>query len=211
MCVSDMQVLGVPQLTNTIYSSHLLNLSLTYNTVSPVLALPHLISRNSVEELHLYSCDRRIRVTLPSVRHLTLTNSLDVLHNCSSISTNIRSITIVLHLRVRILANENWSVLRAVSSLPLLSSLRVILYDTYQPPDDGTCRILAETAVLLTDFSFCFRQLVGLISHDQTATYIAYRTFIEKLRRSIRISSLNAQQQQHEVVEKDGFGLMIWF
>ena len=208
-CVRDVQVLGRPQGTITISSSRLLNLSLTNNTVSTVLALPHLISLNSIEELHLYSCDRRIRVTLPSLRHLTLTDSLDVLHDCSSISTNIRSITIVLDLRERILTNGNWSVLQALPSLPLLSSLRVILYDTPQPPDDWTGRILAETAVSLTDFSFCFRQLSGVISHDLPATFNTYRTFIKKLRRTIDILSLHGQR--HEVVEKDGFGLMIWF
>ena len=204
-----MQVLEVPQGTNTIGSSHLRNLSLANNTVLTVLALPNLISLNSIEELHLYSCDRRIRVTLPSLRHLILTNSLDVLHGCSSISTNIHSVTIALHLDDRILANENWGVLRALSSLPLLSSLRVILYDTPQPPDDWTGRILAETAVSLTDFSFCFRQLSGVISHDLPATFNTYRTFIEKLRRTIDILSLHGQR--HEVVEKDGFGLMTWF
>ena len=134
-----MQVLSRPQGTITISSPRLLNLSLTNNTVSPVLALPHLISRSFIEELHLYSCDRRIRVTLPSLRHLTLTDSLDVLHDCSSISTNIRSITIALHLRQTLLTNEHWSVLRELSSLPLLNSLRVILYDSRKPPDDWTC------------------------------------------------------------------------
>jgi hypothetical protein len=53
----------------------------------------------------------------------------------------------------------HWTALRTLSNLSLMNSLRILLYGMHNPPDDTNCRIIAELAPTVSDFSFCFRRL----------------------------------------------------
>ena len=76
---------------------------------SPILSL------ENIEELDLFFCDRDIDRKIPSLRHLAVLSNLGVLHPCSSISMNIRSIIIVLHDWHMPYITGNWSGLRSLS------------------------------------------------------------------------------------------------
>jgi hypothetical protein len=167
------------------------------------------MSLNRIVELHLLGCDRQIPVNLPThVSRITLTDSPDSLNSCSRL-TNIRSIQITLHYQSLRFATNDWTVLRTLSTLPLLISLRVLLYDMRIPPDDISCQIIAETASMISDFCFCFRRLAFEINYDIDAVYTKYSLFIEQLRN--RILALPLNEQPYVVVEEDGHGLIIWF
>jgi hypothetical protein len=148
-------------------------------------------------------------MNLPNVSRLILIDSLDSL-NSSSLSLNIRFIQIVLNYECLHFASGDWTALRALSTLPLLNSLRVILYGMHIPPDDTNCQIIAETVPMLSDFSFCFRRIYHQNPpYDYASAYKKHSLFIEQLRNRILILSLN--EQPYVFVEEDGCGLIIWF
>ncbi|CAF1375226.1 unnamed protein product [Rotaria sordida] len=173
--------------------------------------LSHVISSNRIVELHLFRCDRQISLNLPMVTHLTLIDSLDAL-NARSLSTNIRSIQIILHHECLDFASGNWTALRVLSTLPLLNSLRVLLYNMLNPPDDTSCKVIAETAMTVADFGFCFRRNhyhYAELNHDIDLVYMKHSLFIERLRNSI--VTLSQNEELYIVVDEDGCGIFIWF
>jgi len=95
-CINDLQVFTSSTPANTIGSSRLVKLNMSDNIPSPATLLSHVMSPNQIVELHLLRCDRQISLNLPIVTHLTLIDSLDAL-NTRLLSTNIRSIRIILH------------------------------------------------------------------------------------------------------------------
>ncbi|UJR13317.1 hypothetical protein I4U23_000335 [Adineta vaga] len=147
-------------------------------------------------------------MNLPNVSHLNLIDSLDSLHY-SSLSLNIRSIQIILHYEFLHFATDDWSSLRALSTLPLLKSLHILLYGMHIPPNSKSSQIIAETALLLSDFSLCFRKIYCLNSCDITSAYNKHSLFIKRLRK--RILALSLDGERYISVEKDGCGLIVWF
>jgi len=208
-CISNLQAYTSSSQVNYNSSSRLIKLNMSDNLPSFIAFLPHVISSNQIVELHLLGCDRQIPVNLPThVSHLTLTDSLDSLNSCSRL-TNIRSIQITLNHECLRFASGDWTAFRILSTLPLLISLRVLLYEMDVPPDDINCQIIAETASMVSDFCFCFRYRYAARDYDVVGTYTKHSLFIEQLRNRILALSLN--QQPYIVVEKDGYGLIIWF
>jgi hypothetical protein len=120
---------------------------------------------------------------------------------------NIQSIIIAIHQWQTQYATGNWTALRTLCALPLLRSLRVITYDIHMCPDDTDCQILAETTLLLVDFSFSFRRLAGF-DCDPKSIFNMYRLFIEQLRD--RILAISLDHKRYCIIEKDGCGLVIW-
>ena len=162
----------------------------------------------NIEELHLFSCDRNIDLKLPSLRHLNVIGSLDALHRCWAISTNIQSIIIVLDQRQIPYEMGDWTALRSLRALPRLRSLRVVLYDFYMSGDDPSCQIIAETAISFVDFAFAFRTNGRFCQRDNESAFERCCSFIDQLRR--KILALSGDQKPDCSVEKDGCGLIVW-
>jgi hypothetical protein len=194
--------------TNINSCSRLVKLNVSDNLPSFAAFLPHIISSNQIVELHLFRCDRQSSVNLPSVSRLILTDSLDSLNGCRYL-TNLQSIQIILHYRSHRFGNDDWTVLRTISTLPRLFSLRVLLYNMRIPLDDTTCQIIAETAPIVSDFSFCFRRLNEAIDYDVDVVYMQHSLFIQQLKNRILYLPLN--EQAYIIVEEDGCGIAIWF
>jgi hypothetical protein len=163
---------------------------------------------NQIVELHLIGCNRQISLNFPSLSRLILIDSLDSLNSCTLL-TNIQSIQIILHRQYLCFGNDDWTILRILSTLPRLNSLRVVLYDMRVPPDDTSCQIIAETAPIVSDFAFCFRRCNYEIDHDIDAIYTKHCLFVEQLQN--RILNLPSNQQHYIVIEEDGHGIIVWF
>ena len=177
------------------------------NLASSTTFFSQIMSSNKIVELHLYRCNRKISMDLPNVSHLILIDSLDSL-NCYSLSSNIRSIQIILHYQSLLFTTVDWTTLCALSTLPLLKSLRILLYDMRIPPDDASCQIIAETAPILTVLCFCFR-IEYCHGYDMWTACIKQWSFIKQLQK--RILDLSLNQEPYVFNENDGCGLIIWF
>ena len=177
------------------------------NLASSTTLFSQIMSSNKIVELHLYRCNREVSMDLPNVSHLILIDSLYSL-NCYSLSLNIRSIQIILHYQCLASTTVDWTILCALSTLPLLKSLRILLYNMRIPPDDTSCQIIAETAPLLSDFSFCFRYDCE-DSYDVVSSHKKHWLFIKQLRKRILILSLN--EEPYVCIENDGCGIIVWF
>jgi len=105
------------------------------------------------------------------VTHLTLVDSLNSLNSCS-LSTNIRSIHIILHHECLAFTNGDWTALRTLSTLPLLNSLRLLLYNMLNPPGNTSCEVIAETALTVADFGFYFRDVIIIVMLKLIMTWI---------------------------------------
>ena len=189
-------------------SSRLIKLTMSDNLPSPASIFSHVMHPNQIVELHLFRCDRKLAVNLPNLKHLVLTHSLDSL-NSSSLSRNIRSIQITLYHQCLHFANLDWTVLTKLSSLPLLNSLRVLLYDMHIPPNEQTRHILANTTSMVSDFSFCFGRRYYPGIYDVQLVYEKHALFIDQLRRDIFAVPRN--EKAYVFVEEDGCGMTIWF
>ncbi|CAF3361268.1 unnamed protein product [Rotaria sp. Silwood2] len=108
------------------------------NIPSSATLLSHVMSWNQIVELHLFRCDSQISFNLPMVTHLTLIDSLNALNTCFT--------------------GDDWIALHILSTLPLLNSSRVLLYDMRNPTNDTSSEIIATTALKVIDFDFCFRR-----------------------------------------------------
>jgi hypothetical protein len=206
--MTQLEVLEPSQSTSIFNSSRLLRMNLVNNAMSPILTLPDILSPTRIEELNLFCCDRNIRLKLSLVRHVNLINSLDTLHICSSISMNIQSIQIAIYQYHIPYEKGNWTALRALYDLPLLRSLRIIMHDTPRCSDDANCQILAQTAISMVDFAFCFRIWTGSFEAGQKSTFYMYRLFIERLRQ--RIMTISLVHKTDFLIEQDGCGLIMW-
>ncbi len=207
-CISNLQVFTSSFSANINSSSRLVKLNMSDNLPSFIAFLPYIMSSNQIVELHLLGCNRNVSLNLPFVSRLILTDSLDSLSNCTYL-TNIQSIQITLHYRCLRFGNDDWTVLRTLSTLPRLKSLRILLYNMRVPPNDRSCQIIAETAPIVTDFGFCFRRFGGPMDYDVTAACIEHSLFIEQLRNRILALSLN--KQPYIICDQDGHGIIIWF
>ncbi|CAF2725237.1 unnamed protein product [Rotaria sp. Silwood2] len=207
-CISEIEVFISSYPTSKTHCTRLVKLNMSDNVPSSTSLFSKIMSSNKIVELNLYRCNRNISMNLPNLNHLSLIDSIDSLNSCS-LSTNIRSIQIVLHYECLRFASGDWTDLRRLSILPLLKSLRILLYGMHIPPDSTDCKIIAETAPLLSDFSFCFRRIYGQNSYDIDLAYTKHCLFIEQLRNNILSLPLN--EEPYAVVEEDGCGLIVWF
>ena len=183
------------------------NISVSTNILS------HVMSSDQIVELDLFRCDRQVSFDFPLVTHLILIDSLDSL-NSRSLSTNIRSIQLILHHECLTFTSGDWTALRTLSNLPLLNSLRVLLYNMLNPPDDTSCEVIAETALMVSDFGFCFRWCCWRcdeIYSNVDLTNMKHSLFIERLQN--RIVTLSLNEELYVVVDKDttGYGIVVWF
>jgi hypothetical protein len=123
------------------------------------------VQLDRINTVHLSFHDWPTNLNLPNLRHVTLTNNLVALKNFSSFPASIRSIQIILlHAYMPNFVSSNWSVLRSLSALPMLTSLYIVLNDMETGLDENSCQIIAETASIFVDFRICFRRQDGLPS-----------------------------------------------
>ncbi len=210
-CIDELQVFISSSLTNTIDTSRLIKLNMSDNISPFATLLSHVMSFNQIVELHLFRFDRQISLNLPMVTHLTLVDSLNSLNRCS-LSTNIRSIHITLHHECLAFTNGDWTALRTLSTLSLLNSLCLLLYNMLNPPGNKSCEVIAETALTVADFGFCFRchhYRYVEVNYDIDLVYTKHSLFIERLRNCIVGLSLN--EDLCIVIDEDGCGIVIWF
>ena len=124
--------------------------------------MPHVIAFHRITTLHLAFHAWPRGLHLPSLRHVTLTNNLVALKDFSSFPPSIRSIQILFRPFLPNYLAVNWSVLRSLSTLPMLTSLHIILHDVDTGLDSTACQIIAETVPMLAHFAISFRQQRGL-------------------------------------------------
>ena len=176
------------------------------NVMSPLLPQSPIMCPDRIEELNLFDCDRSLSLKFPSVVHLNLIGSFDALHSCSSVSLNIRSITIVMN-QPDVQA-AHWTNLRVLNALPRLHSVRVLMYDILVCPDDIGCSMLAETSLLVHDFGISFREWRGHVGIAKKTLCDLYRSFVHKLHQ--KMICLSRDHQSHDVIEENGCGLIVW-
>jgi hypothetical protein len=155
--------------SSIIYPSQLRTLPISQNDSLPSIAsMLHVVQLDRINTVHLSFHDWPTNLNLPNLRHVTLTNNLVALKNFSSFPASIRSIQIIL-LRAYMpnFVSSNWSVLRSFSSLPMLTSLYIVLNDMKTGLDETSCQIIAESASIFVDFRICFRRRNGLPPPDR--------------------------------------------
>ena len=124
--------------------------------------MPHVVQLDRIETVHLSFHDWPIGLNLPALRHVTLTNNLIALKTFASFPTSIRSIEIQFRPYMPNFSSTNWSVLRSLSALPMLTSLHIIFDDITTSFDEVSCQIIAETVPMLAHFGIYFRSQAGL-------------------------------------------------
>jgi hypothetical protein len=185
-------------------------LSISQNGLCPaMLSLPHVVQLDRIDTVHLAYYDWPSNLILTNLRHVTLTNNFISLKTFSSFPYTIRSIHIVLHDYLPGFESCNWSVLRSLSSLPMIKSLRILLNNMINILNDDTCKIIAETIPILVDFVICFRWKRGKRDAHVDFVFNNHQVFIEKLHR--RIVLLPLDRMPNILVENGGCGLMAWF
>lgn len=178
--------------------------------------MPHVVQLDRINKVHLFYHDWSSGLNLPALRHVTLTNNLIALRNFSSSSPNIRSIQIILHPYMPNFLSSNWSILRSLSSLPMLASLDIVIHDADTAFDHTICQIIAETVPMLVHFSIRFRNSTGLPHDDDgdvrlatvRAAFNDYQTSIKELHRCILCST--SHMKPLIVIEDGGCGLTVW-
>lgn len=128
---------------------------------------------------------------------------------------------------------SNWSVLRSLSALPMLTSLDIVLNDINTGLDQSSCQIIAEIVPMLVHFGIFFRRRNGLSHPDDgvpltgidptlpieedgdpdsesflESIFNEYQMSIEDIRR--RILRLSLYAEPLIVVEEEGCGLTVW-
>lgn len=198
--------------TRTINQSSLRTLDMAAPASSSLIfSLPHIITFDRIETVHLSFYNEPIRLQLSMVRHVTLVNSIDCLNYSSSFPSSIRSIRILLFYNYPNYVSSNWPmVLHSLSTLPRLASFRIFMYDMPMSTlDDESCQLIAKMASLFIDFGFCFRcKFNELYGDDLTADFQDHMKFIRRLRDYI----LLFHDKQHSyAIEKDECEIITWF
>lgn len=129
--------------------------------------MPHVVQLDRIHTVHLAFHDWPTGLDLPSLRHLILTNNLISLKTFASFPRSIRSIQIFLHPFMPNHVSSNWSVLRSLPALPMLTSLHIALNDISTGLDKHTCHIIAETVPMLVHFGICFRRRMKRSNPDR--------------------------------------------
>jgi len=149
--------------SSIINSSRLRTLSISENDSLPsIISMPHVVQLDHINTVHLSFHDWPTGLNLLALRHVTLTNNLIALKNFSSFPSNIRSIQILFHPNMPNFVSSNWSTLRSLSVLPMLTSLHIVINDMNTGLDDTSCQIIAETVPMFVHFGICFRRDSGM-------------------------------------------------
>ena len=90
-------------------------------------------------------------------------------------------------------ANIDWTVLTKLSGLPLLNSLRILLYNMHIVPNDQSFCVIAEIASKVSDFSFCFRRRYY---PNVDAPYLPYLEYTSCIDHSFRLISSRGGKNQ---------------
>ena len=180
--------------------------------------MPHVVRLDRIDTVHLSFHDWPIGLNLPNLRHVTLTNNLVALKTFSSFPTSIRSIEIQFHPYMPNFTSTNWSVLRSLSALPMLTSLHIAFDDITTGLDELSCQIIAETVPMLVHFGIYFRSQSGIPTSDDDeddadlsllkSLFNMYRNSINEIHR--RILCLSFHTKPMIVVEEEGYGLNVW-
>ncbi|CAF4286715.1 unnamed protein product [Rotaria sp. Silwood2] len=166
--ITKVEVLALPSsYSSIISSSRFRTLSISQNDSLPsIISMPHVVQLNHVNTVHLSFHDWPTGLNLLALRHVTLTNNLIALKNFSSFPPNIRSIQILLHADKPNFDSSNWSILRSLSALTMLTSLHIVMNDINTGLDDISCQIIAETVPIFVHFGICFRRKSGMPKPD---------------------------------------------
>ncbi|CAF4191651.1 unnamed protein product [Rotaria magnacalcarata] len=152
-----------PSYSSIIYSSRLRTLHISENDSLPsIISMPHVVQQDHINTVHLSFHDWPTGLNLLALRHVTLTNNLVALKNFSSFPSNIRSIQILFRANMPNFVSSNWSTLRSLSALPMLTSLHIVINDMNTGLDDISCQIIAETVPMFVNFGICFRRDSGM-------------------------------------------------
>ena len=152
-----------PSYSSIINPSRLRTLSISQNDSLPsIISMPHVVQLDHIDTVHLSFHDWPTGLNLLALHHVTLTNNLVALKNFSSFPSNIRSIQILFHANMPNFVSSNWSTLRSLSALPMLTSLHIVINDMNTGLDDISCQIIAETVPIFVHFGICFRRDSGM-------------------------------------------------
>ena len=100
------------QKTKTLDQSSLRTLDAVGQTSAlSISVLPHIVSSNCIETLHLSYFNRPISLEWSALRHLTLANSINCLNNSSSFPRTLRSIRILIFYTYPNYQLPNWPAL----------------------------------------------------------------------------------------------------
>ena len=178
---------------------------------SCLMALPHVVLDDCIETLHLSFNNRSIHINLSNLRNLTLVNSINCLNYCSRFPTTIRSVRILLFHRLPNYMLPNWPVVSdLLSTWPQLTSLRIFMYDLLKTVDDHSCQMIAKTAILLSDFTFCFRYKFDVSGDEKffDKAFEDHAKFIKQLHYHILL--LLGERASYHCIEADGCGITMW-
>ena len=178
---------------------------------SCIMALPHVVLDDCIETLHLSLYNRHIDINLPNLRNLTLVNSINCLNYGSRFPTTIRSVRILLFHRLPNYMLPNWPVvLDLLSTWPQLTSLRIFMHDLLKTVDDHSCQMMAKTASLLSDFTFCFRYKFDSPGDEEyfDKAFKDHAKFIKQLCHYILL--LSGERASYHSIEADGCGITMW-
>ena len=158
--ITEVKVFALPSSYSSIIGpSRLRTLCISQDESLPsIISMPHVVRLNHINTVHLSFHAWPTGLNLLSLRHVTLTNNLVVLKNFSSFPTSIHSIQIILNANIPNFVSSDWSTLRSLSALPMLTSLHIILDDINTGIDDINCQIIAETVPMLVHFGIYFRR-----------------------------------------------------
>ncbi|CAF2741016.1 unnamed protein product [Rotaria sp. Silwood2] len=156
-----------PSYSSIINSSRLRTLSISENDSLPsIISMPHVVQLDHINTVHLSFHDWPTGLNLLALRHVILTNNLVALKNFSSFPSNIRSIQILFRANMPNFVSSNWSTLRSLSALPMLTSLHIVINDMNTGLDDISCQIIAETVPMFVHFGIRFRRDSGMPPRD---------------------------------------------
>ncbi|CAM4774372.1 unnamed protein product [Rotaria magnacalcarata] len=166
--ITEVEVFSLPSsYSSIISSSRLRTLSISQNNSLPsITSMPHVVRLDHINAVHLSFHDWPTDLNLLALRHLTLINNLITLKNFSSFPSNIRSIQILLYSDKPNFSANNWSILRSLSTLSMLTSLHIVINDMDTGLDDISCQIIAETVPIFVHFGIYLRSKHGLPEPD---------------------------------------------
>ena len=153
--------------------------------------------------------EKPIDMMLPTLRHVTLTNPLDLPALISSLPSTVRSLHILLYCRSSRFVAPDWNGLRSLASLPSFHSLRVLFYDMKLAIDQTTCQIMAQAVTQLNNVAILFRPAVLIERLPLKSMVQNQRASIGNLLRHVLLLSIDRQPLY--AIEQGGCGLSIWF
>jgi len=210
--ITKIDIFQIPSQTKTTISqSSLRTLDATGQTwPSPICHLPHVALYDCIETLHMSYYNTHPPRRLSALRNITLVNSIKCLYFGPLFPETVRSIRVLLFYSQPDYRPPDWPIiLRSLSTLPQLDSLRIFMYDLPKTIDDRNCEIIAKIAQLLRDFGFCFRHKYKTSNVDDAdSVFDDHKKFINQLCYCNLLSFLD--KKPYYSIEDDGCGLTMW-